>query len=747
MSSLPASTSPLTPVSATSPHSPPSVVFRCLSAALTCCPLLLAPIAAVVHPLLQAQLSQLYSRQFLERVTRHLRAAQNTLQVPSSSSPPSLSDVSTICVLVDSLVFKWRASHELLNALAFSTDLIRFLWDCLQRTGTVAAVLAQSQPPHSAASAVDLSAPLSLVASVVPLFCSCYAHLLPVLSDVEFFGDDLSVASFAGAAAPSLLVAQPDAGAPIPLRQQSELVAFLVALAYRLYWVDEAPHSASSSWAASAAPPASLLAAAVQRKLRVRLRSRIRAVLTLLRDRHSRRSFTSEATWIMQQLPFSVIEAEVKAAFPSANIPSPVPPSGVSRSSRLFSALPFVFPFQARLRLFYERVEAHKAELGHSVVFAAGRGLKATIRRSHLLEDGFAALHGLGEKLKGRLSIEFVDATGAPEPGVDGGGLFREFVSELIKAAFDPACGLFAVNDQNDVYPSPTSLLLPPVEDEEAAAEQRRQVLEVYAFIGSMVGKLVFERLQCEPRFASFFLRKLLGHVNTLDDLSSLDQQLHRSLQQLRAFTPQQLEDLNLTFSVSRPRVSGGDEMEAVALIPGGLSTAVTAATLTRYLHVLSDWKLNRSLHAQCRAFQQGLQSVIPREWLSVFTAEELRLLISGEDDVDLRDLRANTVYGSGYSASHEVIGWYWQVVEEMTPSERSALLRFVTSVPRQPLQGFAALTPRFCVQRVDYHSDFALPTSATCMHLLRLPRYHSKQQLKDRLLYAINNGVGFGLT
>ena len=259
--------------------------------------------------------------------------------------------------------------------------------------------------------------------------------------------------------------------------------------------------------------------------------------------------------------------------------------------------------------------------------------------------------------------------------------------------------------------------------------------------------QLVFERLQCEPRFASFFLRKLLGHVNTLDDLSSLDQQLHRSLQQLRSFTPKQVDELNLSFSVSRPRAFGSSELDAVPLIPGGLHTPVTSTSLVRYLHLLSDWKLNRSLHAQCRAFQEGLQSVIPRHWLSVFTAEELRLLISGEDEVDLQDLRLNTLYGSGYSASHEVIGWFWQVVSDMSAADRSALLRFVTSVPRQPLLGFASLNPKLCIQRVDYHSDMALPTSATCMHLLRLPRYASKEQLRDRLLYAVHNGIGFGLT
>ena len=320
-------------------------------------------------------------------------------------------------------------------------------------------------------------------------------------------------------------------------------------------------------------------------------------------------------------------------------------------------------------------------------------------------------------------------------------------MSLSLQAAFDPACGLFVVNDQHDVYPNPDSLLPVAASDPQLSSEARAHVESLYGFMGAMVGKLVYERLQCEPRFASFFLRKLLGHVNTIDDLPSLDAQLHRGLMQLRSFSAQQLDDLNLTFSVTRPRAPGSADMEAVPLIPGGLSLAVSAASLTRYLHVLADWKLNRSVRAQCRAFQHGLHSVIPRHWLSVFTAEELRLLISGEDAVDLRDLRAHTVYGSGYSATHEVIAWYWQVVEDMELADRSALLRFVTSVPRQPLQGFAALQPRFCVQRVESHSPLALPTSATCLHLLRLPRYANKEQLRDRLLYAIRNGVGFGLT
>lgn len=52
----------------------------------------------------------------------------------------------------------------------------------------------------------------------------------------------------------------------------------------------------------------------------------------------------------------------------------------------------------------------------------------------------------------------------------------------------------------------------------------------------------------------------------------------------------------------------------------------------------------------------------------------------------------------------------------------------FVTSCSRQPLLGFGHLKPPLCVQKVplrDGEGD-RLPSSATCMNLLKLPAYTS---------------------
>jgi ubiquitin-protein ligase E3 C len=39
------------------------------------------------------------------------------------------------------------------------------------------------------------------------------------------------------------------------------------------------------------------------------------------------------------------------------------------------------------------------------------------------------------------------------------------------------------------------------------------------------------------------------------------------------------------------------------------------------------------------------------------------------------------------------------------------------------------------------------LPTSATCMNLLKLPNYRNKNLLRKKLVAAIESGAGFELT
>lgn len=70
----------------------------------------------------------------------------------------------------------------------------------------------------------------------------------------------------------------------------------------------------------------------------------------------------------------------------------------------------------------------------------------------------------------------------------------------------------------------------------------------------------------------------------------------------------------------------------------------------------------------------------MPRELIAIFNDHELELLISGLPDIDVGDLRANTMY-SGYSPASPVIQWFWQVVADMEKQDLALLLQFVTGM------------------------------------------------------------------
>lgn len=66
------------------------------------------------------------------------------------------------------------------------------------------------------------------------------------------------------------------------------------------------------------------------------------------------------------------------------------------------------------------------------------RSIEIVIRRDHIFEDGMQQLNSLGSKLKSAIHVSFVSESGLPEAGLDYGGLSKEFLTDISKAAFSP---------------------------------------------------------------------------------------------------------------------------------------------------------------------------------------------------------------------------------------------------------------------------------------------------------------------
>ncbi|CAH0727473.1 unnamed protein product, partial [Brenthis ino] len=404
------------------------------------------------------------------------------------------------------------------------------------------------------------------------------------------------------------------------------------------------------------------------------------------------------------------------------------------RTVTILREIPFVVPFSTRVLIFQgllmREKHAHWYEMSN---FNEGPSIIISVRRTHLYEDAFDKLSPDNEPdLKLKLRVQLINQAGAEEPGVDGGGLFREFLSELLKSAFDPNRGLFRLTKDNMLYPNPGVHLL------------YDDFPMHYYFVGRMLGKALYENLLVELPLAEFFLAKLCStREPDVHALASLDPGLYRGLLLLKAHRREDVPDLGLDFTIVSDELG---EQRIEELKPGGANIPVTAENRIEYIHLVADYKLNRQIRSQCIAFKRGLTSVVSAEWLRMFSCRELQLLVSGaEVPVDLDDLRRHTQYGGGFSDTHPVVQSFWKVVENFSDAQRRQLLKFVTSCSRPPLLGFKDLQPPFCIQSVG--PSERLPSASTCMNLLKLPEYPHERVLVEKLLYAIQAGAGFELS
>eukprot|EP00210_Caulerpa_lentillifera_P004361 g4159.t1 len=396
---------------------------------------------------------------------------------------------------------------------------------------------------------------------------------------------------------------------------------------------------------------------------------------------------------------------------------------------------PCLVPFYHRARIFQAQLDFSRSSFRPNMHFIHNIPV-FKIRRSHFLEDAFSALGDLkGEDFKRKLRVQFIDKHGLQEAGVDGGGLFKDFMEELSKTTFDPNHGLFAATEQGEIYPNPTASMF------------QTNALRLLSFLGRIVGKAVYEGILLELPFAHFFLKKFCRQLCDLNDLPSLDQTLYENLKKLKE-CGETVEELGLTFTITDNVYKTGEELQ---LKPGGWNIPVTARNVVEYIHRFADYRLNKQGRIECNAFLNGFFDVLDPDWIKIFNPSELQLLISGSTQhIDVEDLKHSVIYGNGFHETHPVIQRLWEVIQSMTGNQQRQFLRFVTGCSIPPLLGFDNLHPKMCIRMSgnEEHPDLdRLPTAATCVNLLKLPPYPTIELLREKLIYAISAESGFDLS
>lgn len=363
--------------------------------------------------------------------------------------------------------------------------------------------------------------------------------------------------------------------------------------------------------------------------------------------------------------------------------------------------------------------------------------IRVHVRRNNLLMDSMEAIESIRkEDLRKTFRFEFQN-----EPGVDAGGVAREWFHLVSEQLFNPDIALFSYSAINQMcmQVNPVSGLC------------NEEHLRYFHFCGRLLGKALFDRQIISSHLVLPLYKHLLAWPLVVADLEQLDADVLQNLLKLPDI--EDLDMLCLDFSVTENQMG---EVAQVDLKPNGRDICVTRENVCEYIQLQTEYRLLNRVKEQVKQMLMGFYDVIPEPLLSVFDFQELELLLCGLPEIDVQDWQANTDYTGDFErkgSNHKVVKWFWEVVgNDFTDEQRARLLQFTTGTSGVPASGFSSLQGsdgnirKFTINSIS-KSVSIFPRAHTCFNRIDLPLYDNKKELKKFLNIAIQmEATGFDI-
>lgn len=235
----------------------------------------------------------------------------------------------------------------------------------------------------------------------------------------------------------------------------------------------------------------------------------------------------------------------------------------------------------------------------------------------------------------------------------------------------------------------------------------------------------------------------------TLEDLTEVEPSLAAGLRALLEWEEGNLEEVfGADFTASaNPLVAdrGAGRCGRVELVVGGADQGVKKSNRELYVSKLVKHALHDCCASAVKAFLAGLTINFKGKTVTeLCTSEELEELLCGSRDIgDLSLLRIHTTYRGKFDDEHPCVNYLWEILSELPTVQQRRFLTFVTGSDRVPVGGIENV--KLVVQSTGQDPS-ALPAAHTCFNTLDLPVYQSAQQMKQKLLQALEHAEGFGL-
>ena len=355
------------------------------------------------------------------------------------------------------------------------------------------------------------------------------------------------------------------------------------------------------------------------------------------------------------------------------------------------------------------------------------------INRKNILEESYVAFNKEQFNFARPLKIKFINENNDVE------GSYRDWYQNMFKDIMSPNKKLFLVNPYKSI--EPFNILIYP--------KYPGMRMELYEFIGKFIIKSIVDMILIRNFIINkVHLKLITKNQITLEDIKYFNLDLYQRLKYVndnKVLNNKQLESVRFIWNT-------GTNQE-IELVQGGRNIFLNDQNKSIFINKVIYVEAIMPYEEQIKYIQKGLFSILGDGIQGVFTEEEMNFIISGQDDIDLRDLKENIIYKGEYNENHPVIKMLWEKLVTLNKNELIKFLQFSTGSSAVPIDGFGSLKDirgriqKFTIEPfMNYSADnpdiyqFHAIESRKQYNTIILPKYKTKKELNDAINMIIAN-------
>ena len=375
------------------------------------------------------------------------------------------------------------------------------------------------------------------------------------------------------------------------------------------------------------------------------------------------------------------------------------------------------------------------------------------ISRKNILKETFNQFNTNSDlNFYRKLPIYFVD-----ESAYDDGGVEREWYSVLFKEIFSEKNNFF--REIKEKSEAKGSYFISNANEENV--EKNRELY--FSFIGRLFAKAILDKILIPYELNPIILKYLLfsnyndnnaqdeeeQNIYDINDIKNYDYEIFNSLENLlKTNLDNNNNDIYFIWTINQIEIE---------LMDNGNNILVNNANKNLFVNKVVELICFKSIKTELKALKKGLLSIIPLNFIKIFSVEEFNFILSGQQEINLKDWKSNTLYKGNITEKNEVVQFFWEVLSELNNEELLLFFRFCTGSTRIPIDGFSALPGpknkiiKFSIElRKNKDEDLKcqkLIVAQTCFNNIILPEYKTKEEMRKAINIILESDTNyFGL-